>query len=102
MNEIITKLNEIEEKAEAIISDANARKEQMQLQLEAEKKRLDEKYRLKEQEAERRIREQKMAEVEVKMQALREKTRHSVEEMEQRFAEEKERLAEEIFACIIE
>lgn len=102
MNEIITKLNEIEEKAEAIISDANARKEQMQLKLEAEKKRLDEKYRLKEQETERRIREQKMGEAEVKMQALREKTRHSVEEMEQRFAEEKERLAEEIFACIIE
>ena len=101
MNEIITKLNEIEEKAEAIISDANVRKEQMQVQLETEKKKLDEKYRRKEQETEQRIREQKMAEAERKIQALREKNRRSIEEMEQRFAEQKERLAEEIFARII-
>ena len=45
MNEIITKLNEIEEKAETMISDAKDRKQQLEEKLELDKKELDRKYK---------------------------------------------------------
>ena len=41
MNEILEKLNEIEEKANHLIEDADDRKKQLEVQLEKDKRQLD-------------------------------------------------------------
>ena len=50
MNEIITKLDEIEKKANDMISDAKNRKEEMAAGLEKDKRALDEKSAAMQQE----------------------------------------------------
>lgn len=44
MNEIITKLDEIEKKAESILTEAAAEKEKMLKQLEFDKREMDGRY----------------------------------------------------------
>lgn len=102
MNEIITKLNEIEVKAGNIISDALEQKEQMAVRLEAEKKEIDEKYNRMEQEAVGDFLKQCRASSEKQLQEMREKNTEALEKLEKIYAEQKERMAEEIFERIVQ
>lgn len=102
MNEIITKLNEIEVKAGNIISDALEQKEQMAVRLEAEKKEIDEKYNRMEQEAVEDFLKQCRASSEKQLQEMREKNTEALEKLEKIYAEQKERMAEEIFERIVQ
>ena len=79
MNEIITKLDEIEKKAESILTEAAAEKEKMLKQLEFDKREMDGRYtsmRQKQYEAAKR-------------------------RLEEDFAQKKDSLAEKIFESII-
>lgn len=102
MNEIITKLNEIEEKADAIISDAKARKEQMVVQLEADKKAIDEKYDRMEQEAAENFKRKRQSLAREQIQELQEKNAEALARIETAFLAQKKELAEEIFERIVQ
>ena len=69
MNAIITKLNEIEEKAELILRDAGEKKDA--LQLEEQKREIDAAYDRKEAEAMQRLEEQLTAGAKQKLEELR-------------------------------
>lgn len=101
MNEIITKLNEIEEKAEAIISDAKSRKERMMAGMEADERAIDEKYDRMEEEAAQKLRQRLKEEGDAQIQSMREQNEAAIERLDKRFMEQKEKLAEEIFSRII-
>lgn len=96
MNEIITKLNEIEEKAGAILSDASSRKEQLMTQLEKDKREIDAKYDRMEEEAVAQLGGQLRDGARRKLQELREKSQEEAEQLEHMFEAQKESLAEEI------
>ena len=101
MNEIITKLNEIEEKADAILSDAKERKEQLAIQLEQQKQEIDAKYDRLETEAVERLKRQLLEEAEAEIAHMREKNRAASEQLERTYESEKDQLAEEIVGRII-
>lgn len=100
MNEIITKLNEIEEKAESIISDAKSRKEQLSQQLETDKKKIDIKYDLLEVQAMENLKQKLVIEADIQIADLEQKSSAATEKLDRNFAEQKEKLAEEIFRRI--
>lgn len=102
MNEVITKLNEIEEKADAILLDAKSRKAQMLEQLEKDKREIDEKYACLEAEAVREFEGQLKADAKVQVEALREKSREEAKRLECTFEEQKDHLAEELLARILQ
>ena len=58
MNEIITKLDEIEKKAESILTEAAAEKEKMLKQLEFDKREMDGRYTSMRQKQEEEIKQQ--------------------------------------------
>ena len=58
MNEIITKLDEIEKKAESILTDAAAEKEMILKQLEFDKREMDRQYASMRQKQEEEIKQQ--------------------------------------------
>lgn len=96
MNEIITKLNEIEEKAGAILSDAGSRKEQLMMQLEKDKREIDAKYDRMEEEAVAQLGRQMRDGARTQLEELREKSLAAAEQLEDTFEAQKESLAEEI------
>lgn len=102
MNEIITRLNEIEEKAEAILSDARSRKEQMQTQLEVDKRQIDAKYDELERESVRTLEERLRAEADAQLEAYRKDMKAAAEQLDATFAAQKEELAEEIVKRVIQ
>lgn len=102
MNEIITKLNEIEEKADAIIADAQDRKEQMMTQLETDKAAIDAKYDKLEQEAAETYRNKHRRAADEQLRQREIKNREALEQLEATFLEQKEKLAEEIFQRMIQ
>ncbi len=101
MNAIITRLNEIEEKADAIISDARSRREQMMLQLEADKKEIDARTDREEQAAARQLRGKLMREGDGQIDKMSEKNREAIGAFERAFAANREKVAEEIFRRVI-
>lgn len=101
MNEIITKLNEIEEKADAILSDARAQKDQMTIQLEADKKALDEKYDKIQQDGAAEYRAKLQEKTKEQMHRRSEQTKEDIKALEKSFLEQKEEMAQEIFERII-
>ena len=101
MNRIISKLNEIEEKADAILSDARERKEQLAEQLEQEKRELDAKYDRLEAEAVERLKEQLLAEADAEIAGMQEQNRNAAEQLEHTYESGKEQMAEEIVRRII-
>lgn len=101
MNRIISKLNEIEEKADAILSDARERKEQLAAQLEQEKRDLDAKYDRLETEAVESLKRQLLDEADTEIAAMQERNRNAAEQLEQAYESGKEQLAEEIVRRII-
>lgn len=102
MNEIITKLNEIEEKADAILFDAKSRKAQMLERLEQDKQEIDEKYERLEAEAVRELEIQLRADAGAQVEALREKSRAEAKQLDDAFEARKEQLAEELLKRILQ
>lgn len=100
MNEIITKLNEIEEKAEMILCDARASKEEMMAKLEQDKREIDAEYDRLEAESMQQLKARLRAEAETEIEELRRKNKQAAEEFDTKFAEEKERLADQIVASV--
>ncbi len=101
MNEIITKLGEIEKKAESILTDAAAEKEKMLKQLEFDKREMDGRYASMRQKQEEEIRQQLLSEAETKITRQREYYEAAKRQLEEDFAQKKDTLAEEIFESII-
>lgn len=102
MNEIITKLNEIEEKAESIISDAQSRKEQLGKQLEADRKEIDRKYDRMEREMLEQLEQKRNREAEAKIKELREMSQAAMDELNASFLLNRDKMAEEIVKRIIQ
>ncbi len=101
MNEVITRLNEIEEKANSIMEGAKAKKMQMEERLVFEKKEFD--ARLKEEERARAegLAKELRKEAEQELVCLREKNRNAIAGLNEYYEKNEERLAEEIFRKII-
>lgn len=102
MNEIITKLNEIEEKAESIISDAQSRKEQLGKQLEADRKEIDRKYDRMEQEMLEQLEQKRNREADAKIKELREMSQAAMDELNASFLLNRDKMAEDILKRIIQ
>lgn len=102
MNEIITRLNEIEEKAEAILCDARERKDELSVQLEESKRKIDAEYDRMEAEEMQQLEAQLTAEAKQKLAKLRVKEKEASDAFDVRFSEEKERLAEQIMLRVIQ
>lgn len=102
MNEIITKLNEIEEKADAILSDARGRKEEMMMQLERDKREIDAEYNRLEAESMKKLEANLRRDAATQIAAVQAQNQKSEESFEQFFSEKKEELVEEILQRIIE
>ena len=100
MNEIITKLDEIEKKAESILTEAAAEKEKMLKQLEFDKREMDGRYTSMRQKEEE-IKQQLLSEAETKITRQREHYEAAKRRLEEDFAQKKDSLAEEIFESII-
>lgn len=102
MNEIITKLNEIEEKAECILADAASRKDQMMQEHEKEKRALNEKYEQFQAEKLKVFEEELRSNTRYQIEEARDEARVQREALEQMFSEKKEVLAEDIFQRMIQ
>ena len=102
MNEIITKLNEIEEKASAILADARERKDVMMAQLQIDEKEIDAKFDRMLQEKRMYLARKLRAEAEERIAIERAQSNKAIEERNIHFQTEKERLAEEIFIRVIQ
>ena len=100
MNEIITKLDEIEKKAESILTEAAA-KEKMLKQLEFDKREMDGRYTSMRQKQEEEIKQQLLSEAETKITRQREHYEAAKRRLEEDFAQKKDSLAEKIFESII-
>lgn len=101
MNEIITKLNEIEEKADAILSDARGRKEEMMVQLERDKREIDAEYDRLEAESGKKLEANLRREASSQIESVKAQNKKSEVAFEQFFLEKKEQLAEEILQRIV-
>lgn len=101
MNEIITRLNEIEEKAGELLCSAKTDKEQLAVRLEQQKRTIDEKFDRMEAETAQRLREQLMSEAHRQTEEMRQRSEKAGEQLETRFRERKEQLAEEMFRRVI-
>ena len=99
MNEIITKLDEIEKKAESILTEAE--KEKMLKQLEFDKREMDGRYTSMRQKQEEEIKQQLLSEAETKITRQREHYEAAKRRLEEDFAQKKDSLAEKIFESII-
>lgn len=102
MNEIITKLNEIEEKADAILLDAKNEKERHMAQLARDKQEIDACYDRIEKEHAKAMREQLMAKARAQTETAKEETRTACEQLFAYYGEQKEHLAEEIMNRVIQ
>lgn len=102
MNEIITKLNEIEEKAEAILLDAREEKERMQQRLTEQIQELDARYDRIEKERADALRAQLKAKAHAQTEAAREETREALRRLSSYYEANEERLAEEIMQRVIQ
>ena len=101
MNEIITKLGEIEKKAESILTDAAAEKEKMLKQLEFDKREMDVHYASLRKKQEEEIKKQLLSEADTKLSGQREHYEAAKRQLEEEFLQKKDTLAEEIFESII-
>lgn len=102
MNEIITKLNEIEEKAQTILCDARENKTQMRLQLEQDKRDIDAEYDRLEAEMLGQLKERLKSEAKAQIEELQEKNRCTAESFDAEFAKHKEMWANQIMMRVIQ
>lgn len=101
MNEIITKLNEIEEKAVTILLDAKEDKEQMQQRLTQQMKELDAHYDRLEKERSEAFRAQLMAKAREQTKSAKDETRTALAQLSSYYDANGERLVEEIMQRIL-
>lgn len=101
MNEVITRLNEIEEKAGSILEDARSRKDQMQQQLKADLLEIDREYEEKEEEQLKDLERQLKLNAAKEMEQKKEETDRKKADFLAQFEEKKDTLAEELFLKII-
>ena len=101
MNEIITKLDEIEKKAESILTEAAAEKEKMLKQLEFDKREMDGRYTSMRQKQEEEIKQQLLSESKTKLLGQKEHYEAKMRQLEEEFLQKKDSLAEKIFESII-
>lgn len=102
MNEIITRLNEIEEKAEAILLDAREDKERMQQRLTEQMQELDTRYDRLEKEQADALRTQLKAKAHAQTEAAQEETQAALCRLSSYYEANGERLAEEIMQRVIQ
>ena len=102
MNEIITKLNEIEEKADALLADARSRREQLASQVERDKQEIDAKYDRLEAEAVKRFEQKYRSEADAQVEAFRRKMAEKTAALADTASGRKEQLAEEIVKRVLE
>lgn len=102
MNEIITRLNEIEEKAEAILLDAREEKERMQQRLTEQMQELDARYDRLEKEQADALRAQLKAKAHEQTEAAREEMQAALCRLFFYYEANGERLAEEIMQRVIQ
>ncbi len=101
MNEVLNRLSEIEEQADAILCAAAEKKETMNLQLTRELEELARFYDRQEQETVEQQKEQRVAELKQRLTELEEKNRAAKEVFTERFDDEKELLAEQLVRRIL-
>lgn len=101
MNEVITRLNEIEEKANSIIEDAKAKKARMEEQLLLEKKELDARFEEEEKRHAAGYAKELEKKAEKELLNLREKNKAAIAGLQENFEKNAEHMAEEIFRKII-
>ena len=89
MNEIITKLDEIEKKAESILTEAAAEKEKMLKQLEFDKREMDGRYTSMRQKQEEEIKQQLLSEAETKITRQREHYEAAKRRLEEDFGRQR-------------
>ena len=102
MNEIITKLNEIEEKADALLADARSRREQLASQVERDKQEIDAKYDRLEAEAVKRFEQKYRSEADAQVEAFRRKMEEKTAALADTASGRQEQLAEEIVKRVLE
>jgi hypothetical protein len=101
MNEVITKLDEIEEKASAILSDAASRKEQLMARLELDKHAVDEQYERLEKETTEQLKNHRREEARQQIDQLKAENEQALQQLEHLYEGQKEELADNIFRRII-
>ena len=101
MNEIITKLNEIEEKANGLIEDAKSRKKQLEIQLLQDEKQLDEKYEAMQREKTEKLTEKLRGEAKKQIEEEREALDKAKENLTERFLKHQEEMALEVVHRIL-
>lgn len=102
MNEIITKLNEIEEKAEAIISDARTGKDRMISELDAAQKAVDDRYDQMEAQTAGELEQRLRKEGEEQLDRMRKENASSIRRMAEAFDREREKMAQAVFERLIQ
>lgn len=100
MNEILIRLSEIEEKADAILRDAVEQKDAGNVRLERAMRELDGEYDRREAEAVGGLRERLAAEMEQRLTQMRGQNERAAQEFVERFAREKEALADGIVSRV--
>lgn len=96
MNEIITRLNDIEEKADAILTAAGEQKEAMAAQFEADKREIDRKYEQLLADDVRELESRLRREAEKEIADFKCRNEEELKRLEQTFMERRETLAGQI------
>ena len=102
MNEIITRLNEIEKKAESILKDAMERKNQMEEQLKQEKKEMDVRFDEIEKKWSMEFEAKQRQEALEQMDGQKRQMEEAVKALRENFERNQESMADEIFRRMIE
>lgn len=102
MNEIITRLNEIEEKADAILTAAGEQKEAMAVQFEADKREIDRKYEQLLADDIRELEDGLKREAERETADFERRSEEELKRLKQMFMERWDALAEQIANRIIQ
>lgn len=102
MNEIITRLNEIEEKAEAILTAAGQQKEAMAAQFEADKREIDRKYEQLLADDVRELESRLRQEAKKEIADFKCRSEEELKRLEQTFMERREALAGQIVERMIQ
>jgi vacuolar-type H+-ATPase subunit H len=101
MNEVITKLDDIEKRAGAILSDAKSRKEQLMRDLEKDKRAIDAEYEKKEQKSVEDLKAKRRNEAEGQFSQLEKSGREAIDKLNALYEEQGEKLADDIFKRIV-
>lgn len=102
MNEVITKLNEIEEKANSIIEEAKNKKTQMEEQLRQEKDEIDVRFAEMENVRMEGLKAQLEKEAGEQISKMQAQNESAIAGLRENYEKNRENMADEIFRKIIE